>query len=142
MAKNYPIPATGTDTTAAVQYDGVIFTAATYVHGSTVHYSPEYCNPGARGARFYINVTNVNTTGTLDLKLQNFDPASQAWMDVPDASITQITSASAVVWTIYPGQEEDLGSEITTPLGLRWRLAATVGTADVAFSVGGDYLDR
>lgn len=143
MPRNYPVPSAGpVDSTSGAQRDGVIFSSA--ARAVATYNSPEYVNPGAEGLRIFVNAT-ISGGGTLDLKVQNFDPASQTWMDVPGASATQITATGTAVITLFPGNTGDLEADdnnIATPLGMRWRISVTIGTATTTFSVGADYLSR
>jgi hypothetical protein len=141
MPRNYPVPQNGPIVPGTPQRDGIIFPSAAY--NAATYTSQEYVNPGADGIRLFFNVTAIGAAGTVDAKIQNFDPASQTWMDVPKAAIAQITSNTAVVFTLHPGDSESPSpdNDISTTLGIRWRLSVTVGVNAVTFSVGADYLD-
>lgn len=105
----------------------------------------EYVNPGAKGIRVFIDVTDVGAgPGTVTVKVQNRDPASLNWVDVPEATSGAISTTGTTTLTLYPGQEEDTTAPVAVsePLGVRWRLVATVATNAVTFSIGADYLDR
>lgn len=151
MPRNYPVPRSGpTDSTSGTQYDGVLFAPAarsqTGGDGSGNYNGQEYVNPGAKGLRLFVNVTaNTGNTGTLTVKIQNFDPASQTWMDLPDATTGSIATVTGFVLTLYPGalgKSTGDANYVQTTIGVRWRAVASVGTASVTFSVGADYLDR
>lgn len=151
MAHNFPVPRNGpTDSTSggANQVDGVIFPSLSRAQnggdGSGNYFSQEYLNSGALGIRVFIDVTNVGGgPGTVTVKLQNLDPASGKWIDVPACTSGSINSVSSKIMTIFPGTTESSSEvEISEPLGMRWRLVATVGTNAVTFSVGADYLGK
>lgn len=139
MARNYPVPSAGPlDSTSGAQRDGIIFPAAS--RAAAAYNSPEYSNLNANGLRLFINITDVGGAGTLTVKIQNYDPASSTWIDVPLATTTALAATGASTLTIVPGAAESANTDIGDPLGLRWRIVATVGANAVTFSVGGDYL--
>jgi hypothetical protein len=146
MPRNAPVPQSGPFAVgAANQRDGIIIPAAEYANdggpaADGIFYSQEYTNLGFKGVRLYIDLTNRHTTGTLVVKLQSKDPTSGNWADVPAATTASLTSVATTTLTIYPGIAETSNVDIADPLGLKWRVVATVGTAHVDFSVGGDYL--
>lgn len=142
MPRNYPVPSAGPlDSTSGAQRDGIIFPSAS--RGVAAANSAEYTNPGAQGVRLFIDVTDVGAgPGTVTVKIQNFDPASQKWVDLPAATTTAINATGTTTLTLYPGIAETANVDIADPLGLRWRVVATVATNAVTFSVGGDYLDN
>ena len=140
MSRNYPVPSAGpfayTDST---QKDGIIFASA--ARTAAAYNSPEYLNPGAKGLRLFIDITaNTGNTGTVTVKIQNYDPASASWIDVPEATTAALATVASTVFTIHPEQEEDANTAIAQALGVRWRVVATVGTAACTFSIGADYL--
>lgn len=63
-------------------------------------------------------------TGTLDAKLQTFDPGQQDWFDVASGAITQLTGAGQQLKTVTSG------------FGSRVRVCAVIGTTSANFSVG------
>jgi hypothetical protein len=139
MARNYPVPSAGPlDSTTGAQRDGIIFPAAS--RGVAAYNSPEFVNLNANGLRLFINITDVGAAGTLTVKIQNFDPASQSWVDVPLSTTTALAAVAITTLTIIPGAAESANVDIGDPLGLRWRVVATVAANAVNFSVGGDYL--
>lgn len=96
-------------------------------------------NLSARGARIFISAT-IAGGGTLDLKVQRFNPASQTWVDWTGASIVQLAATGVAVLTIYPGLTAVANVDFPHPLGVSWRIVATVGTATTTFRVDADYL--
>ena len=142
---NAPVPTQGLSAgnkaaDPTVQYDGVIFASAARVVGA--YTSGEYFAAKWQGVRIFVNVTNANG-GSLAVKVQNFDQASQTWGDAPLAVITCTTNALSTL-TIHPGLTENVtanGSvDVSDPIGRRWRVVATVSTATMTFSVGGEHL--
>lgn len=127
---------TGLDATAP-QRDGTIFTVASRV--AAAYNSPELLNAKWKGVRLFINLTVVNG-GTLTVKIQNFDPASQTWVDLPLAVTTALAAVAVTTLTVYPGQTETANQDISDPLGGRWRVVATTAVAAVTFGIGGEYL--
>ena len=69
-------------------------------------------------------VTATAVTGSLDAKLQAFDPGSQDWFDVASGAIAQLTGAGTNLVTVTSG------------FGSRVRVEATIGTTSANFSVG------
>lgn len=143
MSRSAPIPQAGPlDSTTGAQRDGILFPSAAYTSaGGGVHNSPAYVNHGWRGARFYIKTTAVGAAGTVDFKLQNQDPVSGSWVDIPNAAIAQMNTNTSVTLTIYPGIAETANVDIADPLGVIWRAVLTIGGNDVTLSVGADYID-
>jgi hypothetical protein len=126
---NQPVP--------GVSGPGIIFpsasrTAATYT-------SPELFNANAKGVKLYVTVSVVGTSVTV--KLQVFDPASQAWIDLSAKAVTAaIASTTPVIFTLYPGIVEVANVAVSDALPVRWRVVAT-GIGTNTFSVGGDYIN-
>ncbi len=94
--------------------------------------------------------------GTVTVKIQVRDPNSDTWADlttanaagatvgVTTAALTE-TAAQLRLLTVYPGLLYSIGTattntEINAHLGTSWRVVATVGTDEVEFSVGAEYL--
>jgi hypothetical protein len=149
-SKNKPVPTQGLfvkDTSSttpgnpvglnAAQYDGVIFPVAS--RAPATYTSNPYFAADVSGVRLYINLTVVNG-GTLTVKIQTFDPASQTWVDIPLAVTTALAAVAVTTLTVYPGVTETANQDIANPLGVLWRVSATTGTAAVTFGIGGEYL--
>jgi hypothetical protein len=128
---NQPVPSSAGE--------GIVF--ASLSRAAATYNSAEFDNFGARGIRLFINAT-ISGGGTLDVKLQNFDPASAAWYDTPTgASIVQLVATGSIVLTVYPGIATTANKDVSQPLGMRWRVVAVIGTAATTFSIGADYLN-
>jgi len=69
-------------------------------------------------------VTATAVTGSLDAKLQTFDPGGQDWFDVASGAIAQLTTAGTNLKTVTSG------------FGSRVRVCAVIGTTSANFSVG------
>ena len=149
-AKNKPVPTKGlfvtqassvvppnTPTVQGAQRDGVIFPSASRI--VAVYTSDAYFAPDVTGLRLYINVT-TNGGGTLVVKVQTFDQASQTWADIPLGTTGSITTDVMGTLTIHTGQIETAGVDVSQPIGVLWRAIATVTAATMVFSVGGEYL--
>ena len=140
---NAPLPTQGLSaginktTDPTVQYDGVVFSVAS--RAAAAYNSNAYFNPNRKGVRLYINLTVVNG-GTLTVKIQNFDSASQTWVDVPLAVTSALAAVAVTTLTIYPGNTETANQDVATSLGSLWRVVATTATAAVTFGIGGEYL--
>jgi hypothetical protein len=147
--KSAPVPTAGLSAgnkalDPVVQYDGVIFASAARTVASSPYNSAEMNASGWLGVKLYINVSNANG-GTLTVKVQNFDPASQTWIDLALATTAGLTGTQAYELVVYPGNVETAGTATTSSiidqvLPVRWRVVATVGTATMTFSIGADYL--
>jgi hypothetical protein len=124
---------------AKTHNEGTIFPLAARATGE--YASDPFVNPCWLGARFFLNLTVVGGAGTVTFKIQNQDPVSRAWVDVPEAVTTALAAVALTTFTMYPGVEEDANVHISNPLGNTWRAVATVGGNDVTFSVGGVYLE-
>jgi hypothetical protein len=139
---NAPLPTQGLsagskalDPTA--QYDGIVFSVAS--RAAAAYNTNPYFNPNRLGVRLYINLTVVNG-GTLTVKIQNYDPASGTWVDIPGAVTTALAAVAVTTLTVYPGITETANVEQSIPLGVTWRVVATTATAAVTFGIGGEYL--
>lgn len=124
-------------TDSAVQYDGVVFSVAS--RAAAAYNSGAYFNPNRKGVRIYINLTVVNG-GTLTVKVQTFDQASQTWVDMPLAVTAALAAVAVTTLTIYPGTTETANVDVEQPLGTTWRVVATTATAAVTFGIGAEYL--
>lgn len=120
-----------------VQYDGVVFAVAS--RAALAYNSGAYFNPNRLGVRLYINLTVVNG-GTLTVKIQTFDQASQTWVDFPLATTAALNAVAVTTLTIYPGVEETANVDIHGSLGTTWRVVATTASAAVTFGIGAEYL--
>lgn len=120
---------------------GIIFLSAS--RAAATYTSEEFDNFNARGVRIFVSAT-IAGGATLDTKVQVYDAAAATWRDLTGAAITQITATGAAFFTIYPGLlATATGAGVTTvalPLGLRWRIVATLGTATSTFGISADYL--
>lgn len=144
--QNQPVPAPQPSSgTAAAVTNGIIFISA--ARAAATYTSDEIYNPGSKGARIYVDVTNANG-GSLVIKIQTRDPNSDNWVD-----LTGATSSVATPWasnqtrtlTVYPGLTVAAGNATTNTdtsnfVSVSWRVVVTVSTATMTFSVGGEYL--
>jgi hypothetical protein len=143
MAKAWPVPHAGPiAASASTQRAGIILPTTEYSNtvDSGVYTSPAYANYAATGLRLYVDVTDIHTNGTVTVKVQTQDPASLNWVDIPGATTPTIAAVSTSTLTIHPSVTETATVDVAQPLGAMWRVHATVATAHVDFSVGGDYL--
>ena len=120
-----------------VQYDGVVFSVAS--RAAADYASAAYFNPNRLGIRLYINLTVVNG-GTLTVKVQTFDPASQTWVDIPLAVTAALAAVAVTTLTLYPGITETANVDVAVPTGVLFRVVATTATAAVTFGIGGEFL--
>ena len=139
---NAPLPTQGLSAgnkalDPVVQYDGVVFSVAS--RAAAAYNTNPYFNPNRLGVRLYINLTVVNG-GTLTVKIQNFDPASQTWVDLTGAVTTALAAVAVTRLTVYPAVTPAANFDVSTTLGTTWRVVATTATAAVTFGIGGEYL--
>jgi len=139
---NAPLPTQGLSagdrvTCSANQYDGIVFPVAS--RAAAAYTSNPYFNPNRLGVRLYINLTVVNG-GTLTVKIQNFDAASQTWVDVTGAVTTALAAVAVTRLIVYPGITPANNFDVSASLGPLWRVVATTATAAVTFGIGGEYL--
>ena len=139
---NAPVPTQGLSAgnkalDPVVQYDGVVFAVAS--RAAAPYNSGAYFNPNRKGVRLFINLTVVNG-GTLTVKIQVFDPASQTWVDLPLATTTALAAVAVTTLTVYPGVTETANFDVENPLGTTWRVVATTAVAAVTFGIGAEYL--
>jgi len=143
MAQAWPVPQAGPLTaTTGAQRAGIIFPAASRLNttDSGVFTGVAYANSAASGVRLFIDVTDRHTNGTLTVKVQAQDPASLNWVDIPNATTAAIAATGTTTLTIYPSITETANVDVAAPLAAMWRVIATVATATMDFSIGGEYL--
>lgn len=134
--------------------NGVIFASASRdqtsdLHGlgAGIYVSDQIVNDRALGVRVFIATTSTGS-GTLTVKLQNYDSTSNAWYDIDGAATGALADPNDAVISVYPGiGETDYDSDpapsqvaVSDHLGHVWRVHATVATAAVTFSIGASYL--
>lgn len=158
MGFNQPVPSAHPyghpEAAGTSNLNGIIFTSASrnqtddpHGLGAGIYVSDALQNPNAAGVDIFINASSAGS-GTLAVKLQKYDPAAAAWVDIINASY----AASGDPWTatmeVYPGLVESSDLDSGTPehsyvsahLGPTWRVHVTVATAAVTFSIGANYL--
>jgi hypothetical protein len=119
------------------QRDGIVFLVAS--RAAAEYVSNPYFNPNRKGIRLYINLTVVNG-GTLTVKVQTFDPASQTWVDIPLAVTAALAAVAVTTLTLYPGLTETANVDVAVPTGVLFRVVATTAVAAVTFGIGGEFL--
>jgi hypothetical protein len=133
-----PYPGALSVADAAALAQGTIMAAAERAVGT--HVTGEMFNARHVGVQLLIAVTDINASGTLDVKIQVFDPIAAAWRDLPDAAAAQIVATGSAVFTVHPSVSEDAGVDVAAALPARWRVSTAVGTDAVAFSIAAFYL--
>src|SRR6187551_3650623 len=113
--------------------NGTVFPAASRA-AATYNSDPFQC-PQATGIRLYINITNRGAAGTLTVKVQGQDPATQEWTDLPEAVTTALAAVAMTTLTLYPGAEEDANVVTANPIAAKMRVVATVAAEAVTFSI-------
>jgi hypothetical protein len=140
---NQPVPTSGANAVASTLTAGIIFPSASRTNAT--YNSDELFNPCAKGVRLYVDVTNVGGAGTLTVKIQTRDPATDAWVDLTAGTTGLFASVLTKTVTVYPGitvvaPGAAVSTETSNFLSTNWRVVATVGVNAVTFSVGAEYL--
>lgn len=96
----------------------------------------------ARGARFFLDITAVAGTPTLDVKIQYFDKLTSKWFDAKDASFAQKTATGSDDLIIYPGATAATNRRVGDPMPDQYRSVATIGgtTPSFTFSLSSELL--
>lgn len=95
-----------------------------------------------RGLLLSVNYTaEGGATATLDVKLQYRDGAESAWDDLPGASLAQFTGVAESDLMVYPGITGVANRQVSIAIPKILRVVATVGTDNLTFSVGVDFLE-
>jgi hypothetical protein len=103
------------------------------------HLSTDFSGDNHKGIKLYIRVTNVNTTGTLTVTLQELPPTGGA--ATARAASASLVAAGDTLIVMFPGIAAVSNSRINDALGGgRYRLSAAVGTAAVVFSVDAELI--
>lgn len=134
---NIPVPSQNLNLSSTSNKDGTILPSAARI--AATYNSNAYSNPSYRGVRIFIDITNANG-GNLIAKIQNFDPVSGNWVDLPLAVTAALAANATTSLTVYPGITETANVDVANPLGAQWRVNIVVAAATMTFSVGGEYL--
>ena len=142
---------TPTSATAAgsTNIEGVIFASASRTNAT--YTSDELNNPGAKGVRLYADVTAVGAgPGTIIVTVEVRDPVTNNWVQITGATSpanpNEWKSVQTRTLTIYPGITAAAGAaatnntEVSSFVGVSWRVKVVVGVNAVTFSIGGEYL--
>ena len=142
---NQPVPY-GVNAAGSSNKNGIIFAEASRSDsadpdglGAGIYVSKEIVNDFARGVDVHVNTT-TSGSGTLVVKLQKKDPATDTWADLPGAVTATLNDPADVILTVYPGIAETANVSVSDHLCHSWRVHATVATAAVTFAVGAVYL--
>lgn len=93
-------------------------------------------NHNARGAVVTLNVGAVTgTSPTLAAKLQMSPDGGTTWVDVPGASLPNITATGVYTLTVYPGAGAIANSVVNFPLPRTWRVYYTIGGTTPSFTL-------
>lgn len=97
---------------------------------------------GQRGAIFFLDISAVAGTPTLDLKIQYKDPISGNYVDVPGGAFAQKTGTGTDTLLIYPGIVETANREVSSAISEQWRAVATIAgtTPSFTFSLAAEML--
>jgi len=96
--------------------------------------------PFGKGVRVYLVTTAEAGTSTLDLKVQSYNAASGTFVDIPGASLAQMSATGTGTLTIYPGIAETANVSVSDAVGRRIRIVVTLGGTSFTGSIGVDVL--
>lgn len=113
---------------------------ASAARDAATHTSPEVSAAGYSGAKLYLTVTSVSSTGTVTPKVQSFNKTGGTWVDIPGAAFSALGAASTVTLTIHPALTASANVAVAQCLGDTIRVLGTVATSTVTFSVGVDLI--
>lgn len=98
------------------------------------HLSKEFSGDNRAGIKLYIRVTDVNTTGTLTVTLEELPPTGGA--ATSRMASASLAAAGDTLIIMFPGIAAVANSRISDALGGgKYRVSAAVGTAAVVFAV-------
>lgn len=150
LHQNQPVPSPGPSTATPSSTNtpnGRIF--ASVLRSAATYTSDELFNPNTKGVRLFVDATVVAGGGTLIVSVEVRDPVTDTWVPITSATsptgVNAWASVQTRLLTLYPGITAAAGTattntEVSTHLGCAWRVKAVVGTADVTFSIGAEYL--
>lgn len=107
---------------------------------AATHTSTEVAAAGYSGAKLYLTVSSVSSTGTVTPKVQSFNKTGSAWVDIPGAAFAALGAASTVTLTIHPSIAASANVAVAQCLGDTIRVLAPVATSTVTFSLGVDLI--
>lgn len=90
--------------------------------------------PTDKGLTLFLSISAAS--GTLDCKVQQFDPISNAWFDVAGAAFAQATTAVNAALTIFPGAAAVANVAVNGTIRNQYRVAYTMTGAGFTFSIG------
>ena len=102
----------------------VVVAAGTTISAASTTYSVDM--GAAKGALLILNITAINGTPTLDIKLQRVGPAGVA-IDLPSASFTQKTGTGSDDLVVYPGIAETANRSVSDHTGRTLNIVLTIG---------------
>jgi hypothetical protein len=123
---------------AATRAPGTILPKAARSAGT--YTSEEIVNPRYTGVLLAIDLSGVDAGESLDVTIEAFDPISQTWATLPNASTGGLTANGPKLFTVHPAVQQQVGTYISAGLPPRWRVKATVAGGTVTFSIAGYYL--
>ena len=95
--------------------------------------------PYGRGIRLNLKTTAEDGTSTLDMKLQSYDGAGN-YIDIPGASIAQMTGVGTSTLTVYPGIAETANVSVSDCISRRTRVVLTLGGTNYTGSLTANIL--
>ena len=124
------------------QLDAIIRASAAFT--TTANSDDQTAPKTVKGVRVFVDVTAASGTNeTLNIKVQNKDPVSEKYFDMPGAAFVEFTATGQQELVIYPGVGETANVSVSDILNRVWRLVYTIGGTDTptfTFSVGAEYL--
>lgn len=91
-------------------------------------------DPGAGGVQVIVNITSAGT-GSINVFVEGFDPASNAYFTILDSGA--LTTNQTKLLTVYPHVTDAANSKAGQPLTKRWRVRVNHNNANsMTYSVG------
>jgi hypothetical protein len=132
-----PLPASFT-AAGNTNINGVIFPSAS--RAAATYDSDVMYNPGAKGVRLFIAISDPGAAGTVTVSIQVKDPVTDAFVTITGATSTALAAAATTTLTVFPGITVSANVDLSNHVGPEWRVRAVVAANAVVFSIGADYL--
>jgi len=120
-----------------------IVTPQTTVSSAGATNSTDQTNYSWSGVLLTVDITTITGTApTLTVKVQEKDPASGKYADLPNCTTTALNSVATTVLVCYPGITVAANSTVSISLPKQWRVVQTAGgtPTNITWTVGAQYL--
>lgn len=99
-----------------------------------------FSGDNSTGGIFYLSVVGAptGTTPTLTAKIQELNPVSGNYVDIPGASFSSgnITAAGDYKLTVHPAATASANSVVAQPIGRNFKVVWTIGGTTPSFNMG------